>query len=566
MSTQKREELINVQSQSDISSGTNGEAKAAASDKDDAAGASGGAAGSPKAKKNKDEGKGAKAFTREELIQHFDECDLDRNGMIEEHEMGLLFDHLGIRFTSASLHSTFAAIDKDCGGSITQDEFVEFFENKDKRAGLRVILEKVNAEKELEHVKKKASIRRMFSKDVYILHGMSPKVGPRRCCWLANVLEFADVRCVNPFGGKEKDKRKTMPANAGMPIEEESPASMDDCVCVVLLLDGQSLVTGAAQRDLAQAKLQGKPILVFYEGELEIWEKMARWRDAVPFAFDRMPVAISRPFLSDSEQMVLHAVHGLLDKEQPLLKNLRPPGGDSDDFSFMRRSGIKWVKASHVCKIQPGATAADLPPDAFDYPRDLRTCYVSYVQENPDVKGLSPAQQAKLQEAINRNLLSKRVFFLDHISLEGKSLLIDTDAAELLAYSRFIILDDIEDSADDRRPYLSRGQCFLEALMCILTGCMAPWRENHFIELDSTLGVELGAGTNLRRFFRERCCNPHTLVNQLCNLVQRKYPCRKDEIVAEWTLRMALERHPLLIQAVVAAAKPPKPAEARFSQ
>merc|ERR1712039_949929 len=114
----------------------------------------------------------------------------------------------------------------------------------------------------------------------------------------------------------------------------------------------------------------------------------------------------------------------------------------------------------------------------------------------------------------------------------GKSLLIDCDAAEILAYSRFIILDDIEDTAQDRRPYLSRGQCFLEALMCMLTGCLAPWRENQFFDMDNALGVELGGGTNLRRFFRENCCNPHTLVNQLCNMVRRKFPSRNDEIVA----------------------------------
>merc|ERR1712232_1309041 len=134
--------------------------------------------------------------------------------------------------------------------------------------------------------------------------------------------------------------------------------------------------------------------------------------------------------------------------------DMQRPGGDIDDFSPLAADGVKWIKADFLLGLAQGATAADLPPEAFDNPSDKRTCFVSYAQEDPQRPGLSKAQQAKLRDAIARNRLMDRLFFIDHVSLAGKNFYLQTEAAEVLSFSRFIILEDVDSSAADKTPYL----------------------------------------------------------------------------------------------------------------
>merc|ERR1712217_5892 len=100
---------------------------------------------------------------------------------------------------------------------------------------------------------------------------------------------------------------------------------------------------------------------------------------------------------------------------------------------------------------------------------------------------------------------------------------LETEAAEVLSFSRYIILDEVDSSAKDKTPYLQRGSCFLECLLCMLTGSLAPRRESQFADLDAALGIELGASTTMRRYFRQSADNPHRLVNSLCVLLRRKF-------------------------------------------
>lgn len=502
-------------------------------------------------------------FTKEELQSSFARIDLDGNGTIEEHEMAGLLDHLGVSFTAKSLRGMFAAIDEDGGGSISQAEFVSFFVDKDKKIGLKAIMAQVIKEKKaaLRNGNRRPSddmqgmlsaIGRAYARDVYITHAMHPVRGARRAWWLARVLEFVDLSCTGPYimqplpaagGGQGGRNSIEMTGDS----DASTVVSIEACECMVVLLDADALVTETVITELRKAREAGTKIACFYEGEPNAWEKMQLWRKQFPFLFQRPAVPISRHFLSDSEQLVLKAVHEMLGKEMPRLMNLRPPGGDHDDFTSLRYPGIRWLKASHVARIQRGTSPKDLPEDAFGLPSAHRTCYVSYVQEDPSLPGLSPPQQARLKDAITRNLLQDRVFFLDHASLGDRSFLTECDSPEILSLSRFIIIEDMQPGAVDRRPYLARGPCFLEAIMAVLTGCLAPHRENQFVELDTALGIEIGCGTNLRRFFRENAHRPHKLVNQLCSMFRRKFENRQDEVSAEWILRRALERHPLLV-------------------
>jgi len=181
----------------------------------------------------------------------------------------------------------------------------------------------------------------------------------------------------------------------------------------------------------------------------------------------------------------------------------------------------------------------------------IRTCFVSYAQEDPKSHGLSDNQLQQFRLAVKRNQLGSRVFFFEGLSLGGRSLFDDSSVCEILSLSRYIILDEMNPDVPDPLPFLQRGHNFLEALMAILTGCLAPHRDYQFEELDRALGYAVGAGTNVRKYIRENAAHPYQLVNHLCAVLRTKrFASRLECISAERLLRQALEKHPLIAQAL----------------
>ena len=57
------------------------------------------------------------------LRDRFDGFDRDANGRIDEAELALLLDALGVGYTDAQVHATFTSLDEDGSGQI---EFAEF--------------------------------------------------------------------------------------------------------------------------------------------------------------------------------------------------------------------------------------------------------------------------------------------------------------------------------------------------------------------------------------------------------------------------------------------------------
>merc|ERR1712113_1373959 len=109
-------------------------------------------------------------------------------------------------------------------------------------------------------------------------------------------------------------------------------------------------------------------------------------------------------------------------------------------------------------------------------------------------------------------------------------------------------LDELESSATDPTPYLSRGRCFLEAMIAILTGALATCRDGQFQELDQAIGGEIQPGVNLRRYVREHKSNPSELVSTLCGMLRKKtFASDEEEKHAEEILRRVLDKHPLLV-------------------
>jgi Ca2+-binding EF-hand superfamily protein len=57
------------------------------------------------------------------LRDRFEGVDRDGNGKIDEPELGLLLDALGVGFSDAQIHATFTSIDLDASGHIELEEF-----------------------------------------------------------------------------------------------------------------------------------------------------------------------------------------------------------------------------------------------------------------------------------------------------------------------------------------------------------------------------------------------------------------------------------------------------------
>jgi len=57
------------------------------------------------------------------LRDRFERYDTDRNGKIDEAEMGRLLDELGAGFTDAQLRAAFTSIDVNGSGQIDLEEF-----------------------------------------------------------------------------------------------------------------------------------------------------------------------------------------------------------------------------------------------------------------------------------------------------------------------------------------------------------------------------------------------------------------------------------------------------------
>lgn len=56
------------------------------------------------------------------LRERFERVDTDGNGKIDEAELGLLLDSLGVGFSTAQVHATFTSIDVNQSGVIDLEE------------------------------------------------------------------------------------------------------------------------------------------------------------------------------------------------------------------------------------------------------------------------------------------------------------------------------------------------------------------------------------------------------------------------------------------------------------
>jgi Ca2+-binding EF-hand superfamily protein len=62
-------------------------------------------------------------MSHDPLQDRFDRVDRDANGKIDEAELGLLLDALGVGFTPVQVRATFVSIDRDGSGHIELEEF-----------------------------------------------------------------------------------------------------------------------------------------------------------------------------------------------------------------------------------------------------------------------------------------------------------------------------------------------------------------------------------------------------------------------------------------------------------
>ncbi len=69
-------------------------------------------------------------MTADPLRERFDGVDRDQNGAIDEAELSLLLDALGVGFTDAQVHATFTSIDEDNSGQIDFDEFCAWWTSR----------------------------------------------------------------------------------------------------------------------------------------------------------------------------------------------------------------------------------------------------------------------------------------------------------------------------------------------------------------------------------------------------------------------------------------------------
>jgi len=64
------------------------------------------------------------------LRDRFDRFDRDSNGTIDEAELGLLLDALGVGYTDAQVSATFTSLDQDGSGQLEFEEFRAWWQSR----------------------------------------------------------------------------------------------------------------------------------------------------------------------------------------------------------------------------------------------------------------------------------------------------------------------------------------------------------------------------------------------------------------------------------------------------
>jgi len=302
---------------------------------------------------------------------------------------------------------------------------------------------------------------------------------------------------------------------------------ISECRLLVLLLERDSLVSTEETEVIDTAGDLGLPMLCFYESEPGYVEDLITWKEAYPLA---MANAVARPmtrfFPRDSADLCAHAVLQALKRtrlEQPLTLGIRV---EHDDFSTIANlEDVRWLTPEFAMVMEPWST--DLPDTAYGQPGRARPYYISYTRSDMDKPGLSERQLARLRILLAQNTHEGQLLYIDSVSLTGAkkrmSLTEVSKFVEIMLLSEFIILDEVDPDAACKKPYLARGQCFMEAVIAVLTGNFLPTRSGHLDYLDTVLGRELASGTSsLREVVRKNAKSPAALINRLVGVLEKK--------------------------------------------
>eukprot|EP00927_Polykrikos_kofoidii_P017154 TRINITY_DN1777_c2_g1_i3.p1 TRINITY_DN1777_c2_g1~~TRINITY_DN1777_c2_g1_i3.p1 ORF type:complete len:523 (+),score=112.62 TRINITY_DN1777_c2_g1_i3:190-1758(+) len=482
-------------------------------------------------------------FDESELLVTFQKFDVNKDEVLDLTEFADVLEDLGVTFNAFSVKRVFAFLDSDGSGGVSFEEFRDLMANKDRRLGLNKILQmavkKSNKGRKAEKVEVKSA-----DHDVFLLCASAHEedFDAMRPWWIATVLEFVEISCTGRFMSmKMADPSMTTT------VPPEKTGSIDKCECACLLLAGNSACTEEILEQIRVAEDLEIQVTCLWEVEDGIQEVLEEFRESCPYAFNRRACPISRHFVSDSEQVILQSVHEMLGRETPVLGLLRPPGGDVGDFRELCLDGVIYLEPAFGMVVKGWDGQADIPPGGFIEPGFRRPVYVSYPREDPEKIGMSDGQCAQMREMIRQVRAAGRVIFIDAFSLKDGNLLGGLQLAQVLSLSRFIILDEVNPNAKDTRPYLSRGNCFLEATVCMLSGLLFPRYKMQFVELDNAIGTEVEDGTNFRKFFRDNASSRELVVEKLCNTLRSKdfaSPAECENAVN--ILTAVLRKHPLM--------------------
>mmetsp|Transcript_58300 Transcript_58300/g.188790 ORF Transcript_58300/g.188790 Transcript_58300/m.188790 type:complete len:329 (-) Transcript_58300:141-1127(-) len=292
-----------------------------------------------------------------------------------------------------------------------------------------------------------------------------------------------------------------------------------------------------------------------------------------------MPKPMTRYFPRDSGEQCSKQILTMLKRNPPALKDGQQHAAaihiDYENFSGLAQvSGVRWLTPEFAMVIDAGPTC-DLPDTAFGPPGRSRPFYISYPHAEPEKIGLTAKQLARLRIILHENESEGRVMFYDSVSISRNSLNLcrsktfkDTQAfKDVMLMAKFIILDDVDPDGTCKDPYLSRGQCFMEAVIAVLTGNFLPIRPGQLDELDSAIGRDVSSGKEtLREVIRVNARSPSTVINRLCTVLKKKkFPTQEER---EYSVRLfadMLARHPWLIEVADSPAGGHQPMTRRLS-
>lgn len=296
---------------------------------------------------------------------------------------------------------------------------------------------------------------------------------------------------------------------------------------------------------------------------------LLNWRNACPQAFKLPALAVSRYFPRSSEEIVRDTVASMLRvKVQP-----RPSGelvSDHDDFSDLGGiEGIRWMKPEFLMAVKSAVALVELPAQCFSVPGRARPFYVSLAPEDSSTQAPSERQLVALRNIMRELPIAGSMFFLETVNPQlqpskvvrtsgrsnSKQPSIDCSAqfCEVLSLCRFLIFDQVPPDAQDTTPYLSRGRCFMEAAVAVITGNLAPSRPNQLEELDEAIGQEVAASSTLHQIITDNAATPEKVIGSLCTVLATKAFRNTEEAEEiQRIFRKVLERHPLFLQSATA--------------